>query len=141
MRGCRDLRSLALGAMVAPQVVFAERLQVFAHRNDRRASGVERNRFDLVARDTGFLHRLASCGGQRAHVVLVRLGGVFRVFAFAVQGIFGEGRVQQPALAVHDGDANAQGSKVDSSYDRHQQALLSSGCRYMSQSMYRVVAS
>jgi hypothetical protein len=89
--GRGDLRSLAFGAMVAPEVVFAERLHVLAHGNDRGSRGVERDGFHLIAGDAGFLQGLARGGGQRAHVVVMRLGGVFRIFALAVQWIFGDG--------------------------------------------------
>ena len=139
--GRRDLRGFAFGPVVAPQVVFAERLHVLAHGNDRGTRGIESDGLDLVAGDAGFLHRLASGGGQGTHVVFVRLGGVFRVFALAVQRIFGDRGLQQPALTVHDRDADAESSEVNSSHNRHQQAPLLPGWWYMSQCRYRVVAS
>ena len=132
--GFGDLRRLALGAMVAPQVVLAERLHVFADRNHRRAGGIERNGLDLIAADAGFLHRLARGGGQGAHVIFVRLGGVFRIFALAVQRIFGNRGFQQPALAVHDRNAHAQRSEIYSRHDGHQQVSVDSdSCQYISQ--------
>ena len=109
--------------------------------NDGRAGGIESDGFDLVAGDAGFLHRLASGRGQGAHVIFVRLGGVFRIFALAVQRIFGDRGFEQPALAVHDGDADAQSSEINSRHDGHQQAPLFPGWWYMSQPRYRVVAS
>src|SRR6185369_2958607 len=102
---------------------------------------IESDRLDLATGDAGFLDRLAGGGGQGTHVVFVRLGGVFRVFALAVQGIFGDRGPQQPAFAIHDRDADAESSEVNSSHNRHQQASLLPGWWYMSQCRYRVVAS
>ena len=90
MRGFGDLRGFAFGAVIAPQIVFAERLQVLADGNHGRAGGIERDGLDLIAGDAGFLHRLARGRGQGAHVIFVRLGGVFGIFAFAMQRIFGD---------------------------------------------------
>ena len=122
MRGRGNFRRLALGAMVAPQVVLVEGLHVFAHGNDRGTRGIEGNGLYLVAGDAGLLHRLAGGGGQRAHVVSVRLGGVFRIFTFAVQGIFGDRGLEQPALTVHDRHADAESTEVYASHNGHQQA-------------------
>ena len=71
MRGRGDLRRLAFGSMIAPQVVFAERLHVFAHGNDRGTRGIESNGLYLVTGDTGLLHRLAGGGSQGTHVIFV----------------------------------------------------------------------
>jgi hypothetical protein len=128
MRGRRDLCCLTLGPMIAPQVVLAERLQVFANCNHGGTGSIDSNGLYLVARDTGFLHGLPSGGGQSAHMVFVRLGGVFGVFALAVQRIFGDGGFQQAALAVNDRDADAQRPEVDSSHNGHYQAPLFPGC-------------
>ena len=91
MGGGRDFRRFALSPMIAPQVVLAERLQILANRNYRRARGIESDRLYLISCDAGFPHRLTGGGGQGSHVIFVRLGGVFRVFALAVQGVFGNG--------------------------------------------------
>ena len=57
-------------------------------------------------------------------MIVMRLSGIFRIFALAVQGIFGDGGVEQPAFAVHDRNANAQSAKVDASNNRHHAAWL-----------------
>ena len=50
MRGGGDLGGFAPGAMVAPEIIVVERLQVLVDRDDARAGGVERDRFDRRAR-------------------------------------------------------------------------------------------
>jgi hypothetical protein len=40
-------------------------------------------------------------------MIFMRLRGVFGIFAFAMEGILCDGGSEQPALAVHDGNANA----------------------------------
>ena len=122
VRGFGDLGGFAFGAVVAPEIVVVERLQILVDGNDRGAGGVESDGFDLVAGDAGLLERLARGGGQGAHVVVMRLRGVFGIFALAMQRIFGNGGVEQAALAVHDGDADAQGAEIHSGDDRHQLA-------------------
>src|SRR2546429_106651 len=69
--------------------------------------------------DARFPDDLASGSRQCAHVIFVRLRRVFWIFAFAVEGIFRDGGSQQPALAVHDGNADAQCSKINASNNSH----------------------
>ena len=66
--------------MVAPEVVIVERFEMLVHRDHARTGGVERNRFDLLARDAGRRQRLARGLRQRPHVVGVALRGVVRIF-------------------------------------------------------------
>jgi hypothetical protein len=49
----------------------------------------------------------------------VRLRGVFRIFAFAMERVFGKRSREESSFAVYDGNANAQSSEIDSSYDCH----------------------
>ena len=44
-----DLGRFAPGAMIAPEIVIVQRLQVLAHRNDAGAGGIERDRRYLRA--------------------------------------------------------------------------------------------
>ena len=44
-----DLSRFPFRSMIAPQIVFAERLQVFSNRNHRGARGIQGNGFDLLA--------------------------------------------------------------------------------------------
>jgi hypothetical protein len=57
-------------------------------------------------------------------MIFMRLRGIFGIFAFAVEGIFGDGGSEQAALAVHQGNANTQSSKIHSSNDRHEPSPL-----------------
>ena len=50
--GC-DFGSFAPGAMVAPEVVVVNGLELRVYRDDARAGGVERQRFDCIAVDAG----------------------------------------------------------------------------------------
>jgi hypothetical protein len=105
--------------MVAPQIIFVERLQIVADGNYRGAGSIDSERQDLIAGDSGFLDSLARSDSQGAHLIVVRLRGIFRIFAFAMERIFGKRSRKQTAFAVHDGNANAQSSEIYSSYDCH----------------------
>src|SRR5712664_1505544 len=59
------------------------------------------------------------CFIEGTHMIFMRLRGIFGIFAFAVEGILGDRGSEQPTLAVNDGNANAQCSKIRSSNDRH----------------------
>src|ERR1700761_2996722 len=48
-----DLGRLAPGAVVAPQIIVAQRLEMLIDRNDRGAGGVDRQRFDKFAAYAG----------------------------------------------------------------------------------------
>ena len=52
-------------------------------------------------------------------MIFVGLCGVFGILTFAMQRIFSVGGCQQSALAVHDGNANAQCPKIYSGNGRH----------------------
>ncbi len=80
---------------------------------------------DLIAGDAGLLQDFARGRGQRPHVIVMRLRGIFRIFALAVQRILGDGGVEQATFAVDQRNANAQCSKINAGHDRHQQAPLS----------------
>ena len=84
MRRRGDLGSFTLGPVVAPQIIFAERLKIFANRNYRRAGRVESNRFYFVTRNPRLLHGIARGCGQCSHVIVMRLGRILRIFAFAM---------------------------------------------------------
>ena len=114
-----DLLRLLVGAMVAPQVVLVEGLHVRVDGHHARSGRVEGDGFDLLAGNAGRGDCLAGGSGEGAHVVGVRLGGVVGIFALAVQRVFFHRGAQAAALAVHDGDANAQCSEVNSCNDGH----------------------
>src|SRR6266480_833217 len=89
--GFGDFRSFGFGAVIAPQIIFIQRLEILAHRNDGRTCGVESNGKNLLGGDAGFPDDFASSGRQGAHVLFMRLRGVFGIFAFAMEGILCEG--------------------------------------------------
>jgi hypothetical protein len=122
--GCGDFRGFSFGTVIAPQIIVIERLETFAYGNDGGAGGVESNGEDLIGGNSGFADDVASGSRQSAHVIFMRLRSVFGIFVFTVQGIFGDGGSEQTALAVHKRNANAQGSKVHSSNDRHVRSPL-----------------
>src|SRR5437764_5440887 len=88
MGGSRDFRRLTLGSMIAPQIVFAERLQILAYRNHRRAGGIKSDGLYLIPRNIGLPYRLPGGGGERAHVIFGSLCRGFRVIAFATERRF-----------------------------------------------------
>ena len=48
MCGFCDLRSLTFRAVITPQVVLTQWLQILSNGNDRRTCGIERKRLDLI---------------------------------------------------------------------------------------------
>ncbi len=105
--------------MVAPQIIFVERLQVLADGDYGGPGSIDSERLDLIAGDSRFLDGLTRGDGQGAHLIVVGLRGVFRILAFAMQRVFGKRSGEQAAFVVHDRNANTQSSEIDSSYDCH----------------------
>ena len=119
MRGGGYFFGFALSAVVAPQVVLTQWPQIFINRNHGRTSRIESDGFNLIAGNSRLLYGRVRSFGQCSHVVIMGLGGVLRIFALAVQGIFRNCGSKHSALAVHNGNTDAQGSKVDSGDNRH----------------------
>src|SRR5437764_9823272 len=113
VRGFSDERSFLPRAMIAPEIIFIERLETSANRNDARTSCIDRERGDLVSGNFGSAYGLASGVGERTHVIRVTLHGVVRVFFLPMQRIFGNARAEAAAFRVHDGDANTQRTEID----------------------------
>ena len=105
--------------MIAPEVVIAQRLHITTDGKDRRSRGVERNRQNLIAPDRCLAQYFARSRSQCAHVIMMRLRGVFWIFALAMQRIFLDSGGEQSAFAVDEGDAHAQSSEIDTRYNRH----------------------
>jgi hypothetical protein len=122
--GCGDFRGFGFGAVITPQIIVIERLEVFAYGDDRGTGGVESNGEDLIGGNSGFADDIARGSRQSAHVFFMRLCGVFGIFAFAMEGVLSHGGGEQTAFAVHERNANAQGSKVHSSNHRHVRSPL-----------------
>ena len=96
----RDLLGLGKRAMIAPQVVFIERLEALTHGNYARSRRIERDRSHLRAIDARRLQRIFRRRGQRSHLVGVRLCRVIWVLSLAVQRIAGRRSPDRPFLAV-----------------------------------------
>src|SRR3954471_15742505 len=116
-----DFFRFAFSAVVAPKIVFAQRLKIFPDRNDGRARCIECDCLHLIAGDSGLLDGLASGGGQCAHMVFMRLRRVFGIFALAMQWIFSNRRSQHSALAIDDRDTNTESPKIYPRNYGHQQ--------------------
>ena len=56
-RACGDLGGFAPGAMVAPEIVIVERLQLLVHRDHARTRGVHGDRLDRSPVDAGGIER------------------------------------------------------------------------------------
>ena len=121
MRGGGNLGRFLLSAVVAPKVILAQRLEIFAYRDHRGAGRVDRDRCDFYAAHAGVFDGLARRRCQRLSLVVVRLRRVLRIFALPVQWILGYRRTQQAALAVDDRDAHTECAEIHAGHDRHQQ--------------------
>ena len=114
-----DLAGFFVGAVIAPEVVVVDGLEVGVDGDDAGAGGVERDGGDVVTVDVVFGEDAAHCFDESAHLVGVGLGGVVGVFAFAGEGVFGGGCAEASADAVEERYTNAEGSEVDSCNDCH----------------------
>src|SRR5260370_13506944 len=123
-RGLRDEGSLTPGAVVAPEVVVAERLQFFSHGNYTRSGRVNREGGDLVSRNLGGGDRFLHGFTESAHVVSMALRGVIGVFLFAMERILSDAPAETALAAVHDRDANAERSEIHSVDDGHEALFL-----------------
>ena len=123
VRRRRDLAGFLPGPVVAPQVVVVDRLQLFIHRNHAGSGGIERDGFDRLSvyarRQNGAVHGFH----QRAHVVGVALRGVVGIFFLPQQRIFARPRAQPSALAIENGNADAQCAEIHSGNDAHSHLL------------------
>ena len=115
----RDLLSLDLGPVIAPQVVVIQRLKIRAHRDHARPRRIKRNRADCIAAYAGICDRLARRFYQRVHLVDVRLRRIVRVFTLALQRILRARCAQPPALAVQQRHTHAQRPEIHSRNNRH----------------------
>jgi hypothetical protein len=125
VRGGGDFGGFFPGAMVAPEVVVVERLEVGVDGNDAGSGGVERDGFDGRSVDAGVGDGGAHGGCQRVHVVGVALRGVVGVFFLAQQRILGHARAELAFGAVEQRHADAEGSEIDAGYDAHEKIPFS----------------
>ncbi len=94
MRNVRDFGSLGLAAMIAPQIIVIERLEIFSDGNNGGTGRIQSDGQDLIGGKPGFPDSVTGSSGQCTHVIFVRLRGVFGIFAFAMERIFSDGRSQ-----------------------------------------------
>ena len=114
-----DLFGFGLGAMVAPEIVVVEGLEIFADGDDAGAGGVESDGSDAFAGDAGFLKDGAGGADKGLHLVVMRLGGEVGIFAAAVEWVLRGGGADGALLAVDEGYADTQGAEVYAGDDRH----------------------
>jgi len=121
-----DLGSLAPGAVIAPEIVIVERMEVFVDRHDARPGCVDGDRLHGGTGDAGGGESLAHCIDERRHVIGMRLCGVVGILTLAVQRVFANARTDAAALTIDDGNTDAQRPVVNSGHDCHR-ILLTSG--------------
>src|SRR5947208_10895544 len=119
VRCCRDFGGFVPGAVVAPEVVIVDGLELRIDGDDGGACGVERDGLDRVPVDSGSFNGTLGGGGERGHVVGMALGCVVGIFLFAEERVLGDSSAQAALLAVENGDADAESSEIDSGYDAH----------------------
>ncbi len=129
MRELCDLLRFRFGAMVAPQVILVERPHARVDRNHAGAGRIERNGLNGCTRYTGCGNRLAARFYQRPHLVVMRLGCVVGIFAFAMQRVLGDRSRQPSSLAVDDRHTRAECAEVYSRNDCHVNPLPVRGSR------------
>src|SRR5258708_26504097 len=111
--------------MVAPQIIFIERLQACVYGNDARAGRIEGEGGNVVAGYARGGSGLTGGFSEGAHVVIVALGGVVRVIFLAMERVLRDAGAKTAALRVDDGDAHAQGAEIYARYDGHELVLKS----------------
>ena len=116
-------RGLLPGAMVAPEIVVVERLELVIDRDDARPGRVDGDRLDRAPRHARLGERLARRLGERVHVVRVALGSVVGIVLGAVQRILRRPRPDPPARAIDEGDADREGAEIDACDDGHERFL------------------
>src|ERR1022692_407113 len=129
VRGGRDLGGFPPGAVVAPEVVIVDGVEVGVHRNHAGARGIERDGVDGVTIHAGIFEGAPGGGGQRGHVVGVALRGVVRVLLFAQQRVRSRAGAKTALDGVEDGNANAEGAEIYSGDNAHVRDLLESVAR------------
>src|SRR6185369_11312968 len=120
----RDLLRFAMCPMVAPEIVFIERLHLLVHHQDARAGRVDRKRDYLLAANAALLKDLASRRHQRLHLVAMRLRRKVWIITPPMQRILRSSSRQSALLRVKQSHPNTQRPKIRSSNDRHASSPL-----------------
>ena len=97
-----DPRRFSCRAVIAPEVVVAERLAAGAEWNDRGAGGVECQRLDLGARDIRIRQSELHGVDQRGHVRVVRLRGEVGISAVPLDRVLRRTETNDAADVVHN---------------------------------------
>src|ERR1035437_7875157 len=124
VRGGGDLGGFPPGAVVAPEIVIVDGLEVGIDRDHTGARGVERDGLNGAAVDSGGIDGSLRGGDQGVHVIGVALRGVVRVFLCAKQRVLGCARAETALDRIEDGNANAEGAEIYSGDDAHMKNLL-----------------
>ena len=99
--------------MIAPQIIFIERLQILIDGNHARSRRIDRQRRDLIAGNFRVRNRFARRIRERLHVIVVALRGEIGIVFAPMQWIFRHAGTQPPALRIHNRDAHTQCSEID----------------------------
>ena len=89
--GVGDCARLGLGAVVAPEVIIVERIEVGVYGNHGGTGRIERDRLNVFAAHAGRGDRLARGRNQRVNVIAMALGGVVGIVLLAKERIVGCG--------------------------------------------------
>jgi hypothetical protein len=108
-----------VGAMVAPEVVVVEGLEIGADGDDAGASGVEGHGGDGLAVDAGGGEDVAGGAGECCHLVGMGLGGEVGVFAAAMERVGGGCGADGAARAIDKSDAHAESAEINAGDDGH----------------------
>jgi len=129
VRRLRDQRSSAPAPVITPKIILIKRLEILPTgiTEERwyqpRALALDCRRYAPFGRPRGGLR-------QSAHLIVMRLCGVLRVFALPVQRVFRKCGRQQAPFAVHNRNANAEGSNLLQPQCHVCSSLFASGCCY-----------
>ena len=119
VRGGGDLGGFFPGAMVAPEIVIVERLQVRVDRNDAGAGGVERDGFDGRPSMPAFA-RAGAVASASARMWSAWLCVAWSGSSFLRSSGYSATPAPEPSVrAIEDGDADTEGSEIDARYDAH----------------------
>src|SRR5258708_20055757 len=98
--------------MVAPQIIFIERLQACVYGNDARAGRIDGEGGNVVAGYARGGSGLTGGFSEGAHVVIVALGGVVRVIFLAMERVLRDARPKTAAPRATDRHSPPQGPEI-----------------------------
>jgi hypothetical protein len=114
-----DLLGLRFRAMVAPEIVLVERLQVLADHDDAGAGGVDGERRHVLASDARCGKGPARGARQGVHVIGMGLGRMVRIVPPSVERIIGGRQTEWSPAVVNQGDTYAERAEISARYNGH----------------------